>query len=174
MPAGTSKSAWERHDRSSNAETTLPAYRVARDKWVETVLRDVVGWAESLAWGEVPGVAAQSPNRAVTVRAQAALRGEDGIGAIVHVVDPVDSLREVPGDLWAANPVDRVEAMLRESKVAIGIVTDGRWWGLVCARDGAMAASGIVDALTWTEEPRTRDAFLTLIGRAVPDRRRPL
>ena len=29
----------------------------------------------------------------------------------------------------------------------------------------AMAASGIVDALTWIEEPRTRDAFLTLIGR---------
>ena len=28
-----------------------------------------------------------------------------------------------------------------------------------------MAASGIVDALTWIEEPRTRDAFLTLIGR---------
>ena len=28
-----------------------------------------------------------------------------------------------------------------------------------------MAASGIVDALTWIEEPRTRDAFLALIGR---------
>ncbi|MGH3966638.1 MAG: DNA methyltransferase, partial [Mycobacterium sp.] len=28
-----------------------------------------------------------------------------------------------------------------------------------------MAASGIVDALTWIEEPRTRDAFFTVIGR---------
>ena len=28
-----------------------------------------------------------------------------------------------------------------------------------------MAASGIVDALTWIEEPRTRDAFLTVIVR---------
>lgn len=115
--------------------------------------------------GDVPGIAAQSPNRAVTVRAQAALDGDDGIGAIVHTIDPVDSLREVPGDLWAANPVDRVEAMLRESRVPIGIVTDGRWWGLVCARENAMVASGVVDALTWTEEPRTRDAFLALIGR---------
>ncbi|WP_448235978.1 DNA methyltransferase [Microbacterium paulum] len=159
------ESAWERYDRSPDSDTALDAYRAARDKWVKTVLRDIAGWAESLAWGEVAGVAAQSPNRAVSVRAQAALRGDDAIGAIVHVIDPVDSLREVPGDLWAANPVDRVEAMLRESKVPIGIVTDGRWWGLVCAREGAMAASGIVDALTWTEEPRTRDAFLALIGR---------
>ncbi|AJT42725.1 DNA methyltransferase [Psychromicrobium lacuslunae] len=157
--------AWEHYDRGSDSESVLDSYRTARDKWVETVLRDVAGWAESLSWGEVSGVAAQSPNRAVTVQAQATVSRDDEIGAIVHVIDPVDSLREVPGDLWAATPVDRVEAMLRESKVPIGIVTDGRWWGVVHARDGVMAASGIVDALTWTEEHRTRDAFLALIGR---------
>ena len=77
------------------------------------------------------------PNRAVTVTAQAALDGADGIGALVHVVDPTDSLRQTPNDLWAATPVDRIEALLRENDVEIGIVTDGRWWGLVCARDGA-------------------------------------
>ena len=119
----------------------------------------------SLCPGAVPGIEAHSPNRVVTVRAQASLNGDEGIGALVHVIDPVDSLREVPGDLWAANPIDRVEAMLRENRIPIGIVTDGRWWGLVCAREVAMGASGIVDALTWIEEPRTRDAFLTLIGR---------
>ncbi|MCV7041917.1 SAM-dependent DNA methyltransferase, partial [Mycolicibacterium moriokaense] len=129
------------------------------------VLRDVVGWAESLSWGEVPGVSAQSPNRVVTVTAQAALAGPEAIGAVVCVIDPVDSLRQVPNDLWAATPIDRMEALLRDNGIQIGIVTDGRWWGLVCAREGAMAASGIVDALTWIEEPRTRDAFFTIIGR---------
>ena len=157
--------AWESLDRSPDSETAQDAYRVARDKWVETILRDVAGWAESLSWGEVPGLEARSPNRAVTVRPQAALNGSDGIGVIVHVIDPVDLLRQTPGDLWAANPIDRMEVMLRENKIPIGIVTDGRWWGLVCAREGAMAASGIVDALTWIEEPRTRDAFFALIGR---------
>ncbi len=159
------ESAWEAYDRSPGADAALDNYRAVRDTWVQTVLRDVARWAESLTWGDVLGVAAQSPNRAVTVRAQASLDGAAGIGAIVHVIDPVDSLREVPSDLWAANPIDRVEAMLRESRVPIGVVTDGRWWGLVCARENAMAASGVVDALTWTEEPRTRDAFLALIGR---------
>ncbi|MDR3658454.1 MAG: N-6 DNA methylase [Mycobacterium sp.] len=157
--------AWETLDRHPDDEATLDGYRVARDKWVETVLRDVVGWAESLSWGEVPGVSAQSPNRAVTVTAQAALTGPDGIGALVCVIDPVDSLRQVPNDLWAATPIDRMEALLRDNGIQIGIVTDGRWWGLVCAREGAMAASGIVDALTWVEEPRTRDAFFTIIAR---------
>lgn len=159
------ESAWEVLDRNPDNETTIDAYRAARDVWVETVLRDVAGWAESLSWGEVPGVQAQSPNRIVTVTAQAALHSNEGVGALVHVVDPVDSLRQTPSDLWAATAVDRLEALLRENKIEIGLVTDGRWWGLVCAREGSMAASGIVDALTWIEEPRTRDAFLTLIGR---------
>lgn len=159
------EAAWEKLDRAPDNEAVLDAYRIARDKWVETVLRDVAGWADSLAWGEVPGVQAQSPNRAVTVTAQAALHGADGIGALVHIVDPTDSVRQTPNDLWAATPIDRTEALLRENKVQLGIVTDGRWWGLACVRDGAMAASGVVDALTWIEEPRTRDAFLALIGR---------
>ncbi len=159
------ESAWETLDRSAGDDAAVEAYRVARDKWVETVLRDVVGWAESLSWGQVPGVQAQSPNRAVTVTAQAALLGTDGLGALVHLIDPVESLRQTPNDLWAATPIDRMEALLRDNGCAIGIVTDGRWWGLVCAREGSMAASGVVDALTWIEEPRTRDAFLAVIGR---------
>ena len=159
------ESAWENFDRAGGGESALDTYRVARNKWVETVLRDVAGWSESLSWGQVPGVQAQSPNRLVTVTADAALNGPDSIGALVHLVDPVDSLRETPNDLWAATPIDRMEALLRENNIQIGIVTDGRWWGLVCARPGSMTASGIVDALTWIEEPRTRDAFLTVIGR---------
>ncbi|MCA2266295.1 type II restriction endonuclease subunit M [Mycobacterium marseillense] len=170
---------WEALDRAPDDPATLDAYRIARDKWVETVLREVVGWAESLSWGEVPGVSAQSPNRAVMVTAHGALTGPDGIGALVYVIDPADSLRQVPNDLWAAAPADRMEALLRDNGIEIGIVTDGRWWGLVCAREGSMAASGIVDALTWIEEPRTRDAFLALLGRqyivgGVPNERLPV
>ncbi|RAV06958.1 SAM-dependent DNA methyltransferase [Mycolicibacterium sp. GF69] len=161
------EASWETADRAIGDDgTTDDAFCIARDKWVETVLRDVVGWAESLSWGPVAGVTAQSPNRAVTVGADAALLDPDGaIGALVSVIDPVDSLRQVPSDLWAATPIDRMEALLRNNDIPIGIVTDGRWWALVCARAGAMTASGVVDALTWVEEPRTRDAFLTLISR---------
>ena len=57
-----------------------------------------------------------------------------------------------------------MEALLRSSRVPIGIVTDGRWWALVCARDGDDGASGIVDALTWIEEPRPATPSSTLIA----------
>ena len=34
---------WERYDRSPGSDTALDTYRSARDRWVETVLRDVAG-----------------------------------------------------------------------------------------------------------------------------------
>ncbi|WP_225594348.1 Eco57I restriction-modification methylase domain-containing protein [Mycolicibacterium fortuitum] len=175
------ETAWEAADRTTGDDAVADeAYRIARDKWVETVLRDVAGWAESLSWGPVAGITAHSPNRVVTVGAEAALLDPDGnIGALVSAIDPVESLRQVPSDLWAATPIDRMEALLRNNDIPIGIVTDGRWWALVCARTGAMTASGVVDALTWVEEPRTRDAFLALISRqhiigGNPDERLPV
>jgi hypothetical protein len=157
--------AWESYDRNSSTEHALADYRDARDAWVQVVLRDVAGWAESMSWGEVPGVMASSPGREVTVTAQVAIRDGDTWGSLVHLVDPIDSLRQAPGDRWAASPVDRLEALLRAGGPEVGLVTDGRWWGLVCAREGAMVASGVVDALDWVAEPRARDAFFALVSR---------
>lgn len=172
--------AWEALDRDPEDEVARAKYRDERDAWVQAVLRDVVGWRESLLWGpdSAPGVVARSPDHRVGVTPTAVLRGPDGAGALVSVIDSGDSLHHAGSDGWAATPIDRMEAMLRGAGVEIGIVTDGRWWGLVCARRDAMVASGVVDALTWTEEPFTRDAFLTVIDRQYliggdPDERLP-
>ena len=159
--------AWEALDLDPADETVRAKYADVRDGWVRTVLRDVVGWHESLAWGPgcAPAVAAHSPDRRVTVTPDAALYGPDGVAALVSVVGRCDNLHATGTDGWAATAVDRMEAMLRSADVEIGIVTDGRWWALVCARQNAMVASGIVDAQTWVEEPLTRNAFLTIIAR---------
>ena len=95
-----------------------------------------------------------SPDHAVTVhRDRRARRTGDTTGALVLVVDPVDSLRDPLDDGWAASPIDRMEELLRAGGVPIGVVTDGRWWAIVSARQETMVASGIVDAQTWIEEP---------------------
>jgi len=159
------ETSWERLDQNPDDEKALAAYQESRDEWVQTVLRDVVGWQDSLVWGEVSGIQVYSPNHAVTITPQALLIGPDGANAaLVYVIDPVDSLRDTPNDGWAATPIDRLEELLLAANVPVGIVTDGRWWGLVSARSGSMPASGIVDSLTWIEEPRTRDAFFTILG----------
>lgn len=157
-----------------SADDPLTAYRQARDNWVGTVLRDVLGWGGY--WQPSPNpvlkpCAAAGPDEAVRVEPDGALMTEGRVGALVSVVDPVDSLRAPLTDGWSASPVDRMEEMLRagqssgaQGACSIGVVTDGRWWAIVSAPPGAMAASGIVDAQTWIEEPATRNAFVELLS----------
>lgn len=155
--------AWEEWDSDRDNDAVLERYRTARDTWVDTVLREVLGWAQMYTAGSA--VAVKSPNHQVTVTATGALIRGEMIGALVLVTDPVSSLRDPLDDGWAAGPVDRMEELLRASDVRIGVVTDGRWWAIVSARPDTMVASGIVNAQTWIEEPQTRNAFVELLQR---------
>jgi methylase of polypeptide subunit release factors len=156
--------AWENWDRRQDDPAAVEFYREERDVWVDVVLREVVGWGD-LYTTTVAGHDVRSPNHAVTIRPAGALVHGDTTGTLVHVVDPVDSLRDPIDDGWAASAIDRMEELLRAGDVPIGVVTDGRWWAIVSARKGDMVASGIVDAQTWIEEPQTRNAFLELLQR---------
>ncbi len=153
--------AWEAWDR--RREAPLERYRAARDAWVQIVLRDVLGWAS--AYGPSTISTVRSPDHVVQVAATGAFAHGDVTGALVLVVDPVDSLRDPLTDGWATSPIDRMEELLRAASVPIGVVTDGRWWAIVSARPETMVASGIVDAQTWVEEPPTRNAFIELLSR---------
>ena len=136
------------------------AYPEARDRWVTTVLRDLLGWEDDLDLG--PGAGVESPNGTVTTSAWAALRGDSGPAALVTVVDRTDDLRSVGTDGWSANAVDRMAVLLRHTGVPVGIVTDGRWWALVSAAKDVTTASGVWDAMLWREERASRDAFFAL------------
>ena len=145
--------------------------RTARDAWVDLVLRDVVGWAELLhddlaSLPVAPAVATSPRPRGHGHRTGALVRG-DGIGALVLVVDPVDSLRDIARRRVGRQP-DRPDGGAAASgrgadRRSSPTVAGGRWSAPARA---TMAASGIVDALTWIEEPRVRDAFLTLMRRS--------
>ncbi|MGW2429172.1 Eco57I restriction-modification methylase domain-containing protein [Streptomyces sp. NPDC001640] len=161
--------AWEDWDLHRGDLPALDHYREARDAWVELVLRNILGWGDRYTtdltgalFTEAAG-GVRSPNHALTVTPTGALAHGETIGALVLVVDPVDSLRDPLDDGWATTPIDRTEELLRTGKVPVGVVTDGRWWAIVSARKETMAASGIVDAQTWIEEPQTRNAFIELL-----------
>ncbi|WP_315583651.1 Eco57I restriction-modification methylase domain-containing protein [Actinomyces viscosus] len=164
--------AWDAWDADRDSASTLAAYCRARDGWVSTVLTEVLGW------GDFWTTAQDRPALAETYRAAsdgiqavtatptgALLRGEE-VGALVLVIDPTDSLREMGQDGWATSPIDRMAAMLRApgSTCSIGVVTDGRWWAMVSAPREGTTASGVVDCQTWVEEPATRDAFCELLS----------
>jgi methylase of polypeptide subunit release factors len=157
--------AWDLADKDTadRSAAALEKYRQARDAWVHVILRTVLGWKNFYLAPAPVDVKVHSPDYAVTVSPTGALTRGDRTGALVLVIDPVESLRDPLNDGWAASPVDRMEELLRKSGVRIGVVTDGRWWAVVSARPETMVASGITDSQRWIELPAVRDAFLQLL-----------
>ena len=153
--------AWDSHDKG---ERTADDFRAARDEWVDLVLRRGFGWAEHYTTDPAATVEIASPNQAARVRSTGALVVGDTTAALVWVTDPTADLRDPVGDGWSTSAIDRMEQLLRDSQVRIGVVTDGRWWGIVHAEPSQLAASGVIDALTWVEETAARDAFCELLG----------
>ena len=155
---------WDAWDR--RGEAALEDYREARDAWVRLVLAEVVGWGDDLRPAP-PAATVTLPDGQVSETASLALTdGEGGSAALVWVIDPVRSLRDPMADGWSATPIDRMEMLLAAADVPVGVVTDGRWWGLVSVpreRDG-LPSSGVVDAQTWVEERAVRDAVLELLS----------
>lgn len=146
----------------ADTAVAMENFRQARDTWIDRVLRNAFMWDRQLELetdqsrqdapaGQWPE--AHSPDRRHAVRASGLFARDEERYAALLVVDPVTSLRDQGTDGWSASPIDRLELLLRNNDVSIGVVTDGRWWGIVSAQSGLMVASGIVDAQTWIEEP---------------------
>ncbi len=66
---------------------------------------------------------------------------------------------------WTASPVERLAALLRARRVAVGLVSDGRWWAVVWAPRGRAMGAAVFDASIWSDEPETLDAFVALLER---------
>ena len=84
-------------------------YREARDAWVDMSCATCsAGRTPTSRTGRTDAAGrrreVRSPDHAVTVRPTGALVHGDTIGALVLVIDPVDSLRDPLADGWAASP----------------------------------------------------------------------
>ncbi|WP_026554345.1 Eco57I restriction-modification methylase domain-containing protein [Arthrobacter sp. 35W] len=161
--------AWDDWSKApADDEAAVESYRGARNKWIDAVLRDVARWGAHLVWDDEEHGESRTQGSSAKLTTADNASGKfvrDGVAsALVMVFDPVDSLRDPMNDSWTASPIDRMDALLRKSEQKVGVLTDGRWWAIVCAQDGVMTASGIVDAQTWIEESDVRDAFLELIS----------
>ncbi|WP_200944559.1 type IIL restriction-modification enzyme MmeI [Geodermatophilus sp. Leaf369] len=172
--------AWETaFDRSRSG--SVEEYGRAVASWIDVVLDDLALWGPHrvAAAGLSGDLVVRSPGETITVRPDGGLGGrDDELVCLLRVVPSTESLHAAGLDGWSASEIDRMAALLRKAHVAIGVVTDGRWWALVWTGEGTTTGSGVVDGLTWREEPQLRDAFLTVVNASSlrhknPERRLP-
>jgi hypothetical protein len=147
------------------------------EPWIDFVLGELLGWGERLVRGPdlAPGYEVAAPEFGRTVRADLALRGEDGVPLLLGTVHaPGTTLTgRLAGERWVASPADRLALLLRRHGVPVGLATDGRWWALVWAPAGGVTSTAVWDGAIWLEERDTLAAFRCLLERrrflGVPD-----
>lgn len=159
----------------------LKVMRHAQQVWLEVVFSELFGWAldnDGLFCfrDDLPGRASQwqvhSPDGGVCAEPCFVMHRDGVHGMIVQVIDPVGGetgsddagLRRAGDDGWAASPIARMEQLLVASGVPLGVVTDGRFFGLVFAGREVLPASGVWDCFAWSDEPVAPAALAALMS----------
>ena len=161
------------------ATTIMPDLRVAytewrsdpglQRRWVRWVIDELLGLREAVAEATDADPSHHVAEQAVTLRPSYVVRdqSQDGnpVVLLVHSYEQGTALsRPLPGERWAASPIDRAAELARATGVPLALVTDGASWTLVWAREGESTGICAWRGELWLEEPITLRAFVTLLG----------
>lgn len=94
------------------------------------------------------------------------VRGNDGKPLIfIGLLPPGCNLDTVMRQNdWAASPLDKMTRLCRTKDVRLGLLTNGEQWMLVNAPNGKTSGNVSWYARLWFQEPKTLQAFSSLLG----------
>jgi hypothetical protein len=150
---------------------TLTDTEAARTTWLEFLLRDLLGWGPYLKAGpEVPDQLSHTvAEHRVTLRPEYALL-DPATGAARVLVEryPLGTRldQRLPGEAWAASPIERTALLCRATGVPVGVVSDTRFLVLVWAPVGQTGGHATWDTTLFAEgaEARLVDALAAVLG----------
>src|SRR5512135_809389 len=154
---------WERVSSTRNEAA-------AQSRWIDFVLEDLLelrreAWRKS---NDLPeGVSVSLMEYSQTLRPSRVLVGADGKPALlVSIVPPAQNLdkAETQTGRWKASPFTKLDRLLRETGVPLGLLTNGVEWRLVYAEKSLTTASITWTANDWASEKFKLDALYTLLN----------
>lgn len=138
--------------------------------WIEWLLRDLLGWGDKLRAGpQVPDqLRFTVPEHGVSLRPEYALLDSNGAARLlVERYAPGTQLEaRIPGDRWAASPIDRAMLLCRALAVPLALVTNGQHFTLVYAPIDKTGGHATWDTALFAEgaEASLLSAFVDLLG----------
>jgi hypothetical protein len=160
------RQVYEEWDQDQNGDRPDPAIH---RQWIDWVLRNTLDLGDVLVEGQkIPQtLKADLAEHSETLRPDKVVMEPDGGKArlLIQTYPLRQKLsRVVEGKPWAASPDTRMMQLLHDTGVRIGLVTNGDQWMLVDAPKGETTGYASWYASLWLEEPKTLQAFRTLLG----------
>jgi Eco57I restriction-modification methylase/restriction-modification enzyme MmeI-like protein len=142
-----------------------------QSQWIEFVLSEILRLRRSTDW--LVGAAIPLKFAVNLVQQQETLRPtrvliDDGVPVLAVLEVPRLQSLDRPwtqGDgKWKASPTTKLERLLRESGIELGLVTNGEAWRLIVASPSETASWITWTAQSWADSPITLAAFRDLLG----------
>ena len=152
-----------------------PDAQKIHEAWIELVLRQGLELDEDgkgdvfKTQTDLPEIfSCDVPEHAVTLKPDFAVLGGKNDSKpllLVATYDPHVSLNDpLSGDGWAASPSERMVELCRATDVRLGLITNGEQWTFIDAPVGAVTTFASWYARLWSQEPKTLQAFVNLLG----------
>lgn len=140
-----------------------------QSRWVRWVLDEVLELRDAVSEATEADPSHRVAEHGVTLRPSFVVRdhGRDGQPPVLLVRTYPEGTRldrPIPGEAWAASPIDRAAELAKATGTPLALVTDGARWTLVWARPNQTTGTCTWRAELWMEEPLTLRAFATLLG----------
>lgn len=150
------------------AHTELAEDPELQHRFVQWVLEGLLGFGDAVRPAADVDPQHLVPEHGVRIRPSFVVRDaaqEDRPVLLVHRHPLGTALGgALTGDGWSASPIDRAVELAKASEVPLALVTDGRRWTLVWARQGETTGLCTWRSELWLEEPITLRAFVELLG----------
>jgi hypothetical protein len=140
-----------------------------QSRWLSLVLEDLTGIGRE-RWRKHPQIPEQTIHALAeyrqTLRPSRVLVDDAGEPRLLVWIAPAEhdlDRRETESGTWRASPSTKLERLMREVDVPLGLTTNGRQFRLM------FAGEGVTPHITWTatdwmDDPATLDAFAMLLG----------
>lgn len=139
-----------------------------RRRWTDFILGMVLGYDQDRLRAGMslpPDVRIELADYMQTLSPDRVLMGDDGDKALLVTYTQRELDRpETQTGRWKASPFTKLDRLLRETRVPLGLLTNGDDWRLVYAAPGLTTSSITWNAATWLDESLTLRAFRMLLS----------
>lgn len=149
-------------------EVDDPLLKKLHHEWINLILKEILEYDTSIlkTGKDIPSALTyREPMSGTEIKPDYAVVSAGKTHLLISCYSPGTNMNNpIPGESWAASPVERMINLCKATGVRVGMVTNGDDWSLVSTPADGSTSIGTWHARFWQQEPLTFRAFISLLG----------